>query len=61
MSDQEDERTNLEVEVDEVVEALLAKGDAFVQLLKERLQETAPKRRRIRTTQPNGQRRRRAI
>ncbi len=57
MSDHEDERTNLEVEVDEVVEALLARGDAFVQLLKERLQEAAPKRRRVRTTEPNGRRR----
>ncbi len=59
MSDAEPEQlTNLEMEVEEVLQNLLEKGDDFVQLLRNRLQEVAPKRRHVRTTQPNGRRRR---
>jgi hypothetical protein len=44
-----EQMTNLERDVEEVVQQLLVKGDEFVQLLKDRLQDVAPKRRRVRS------------
>jgi hypothetical protein len=60
MADQEEQLTALEHEVEECVATLLEKGDEFVQLLRNRLQEVAPKRRSIRSA-PMKKRARRAV